>query len=166
MLYKLVEAAGGEIDGRKKLHKLAYLCQRAGTDLGQGFVFHMYGVYSPSLSHDVELAAAWHYLRETVEPGASQYEISLGQEKPDEQSLHAVTDQAGFNLVKNLARESASVLEVLTTIVYLWDAGYRDDRLPTKLHDLKGHLSSYFSHASTLAQNYGLTGDKTTEGGL
>lgn len=49
---------GGSITGRKKLHKLIYLSQALGFDLGQEFIFHFYGVYSPSLSKDLEMAKA------------------------------------------------------------------------------------------------------------
>ena len=78
-LQRLVQAAGGQVDGRKKLHKLAYLCQRKGTDLGQEFQFHMYGVYSPSLARDVDAATAWNLLKEDRLEGGS-YEISLPQD--------------------------------------------------------------------------------------
>src|SRR5579883_1531825 len=79
-LRRLIETAGGRVEGRKKLHKLAYLCQRAGTDLGQSFIFYMYGVYSPSLAQDVEAASEWNIITECASPGEG-YVIALGSEK-------------------------------------------------------------------------------------
>ena len=70
-LRRLVEEAGGEIEGRKKLHKLVYLCQRANVDLDQSFVFHMYGVYSPSLALDLKSAIQWDLLEETPQGDAA-----------------------------------------------------------------------------------------------
>lgn len=53
-------------------------------------------------------------------------------------------------------KESASVLEVVTTVVYLWDKGYREPKLLEKLTDLKGHLSFNFEHAFELVHLYKL----------
>ncbi len=152
----LIEEAGGRVDGRKKLHKLAYLCERGGTDLGQGFVFYMYGVYSPSLAQDVSAAQAWEYITEESDPAGDKYEISLGSKGREHHSVIPDLEQAGLQLVGNLARESASVLEVVTTIAYLWDSGYREPKLREKLTDLKGHLSFHFEHAFDLVNRYGL----------
>ena len=80
-LRQLVQAAGGEIEGRKKLHKVAYLCQRQGLDLGQDFMFHMYGVFSPSLAEDLNEAKEWKVLSELAEqePPYETYTIRLGE---------------------------------------------------------------------------------------
>jgi len=153
----LIEAAGGQVEGRKKLHKLAYLCQRTGTDLGHGFAFHMYGVYSPSLPHDVEAARAWEYVTETVDPKAGKYDIALGAKGKHHEQEADSPNPAGLTLVRALAGESAAVLEVLTTIVYLWDAGYREPKLGAKLLELKGHLESLVPRAFELAQRHALT---------
>lgn len=152
-LRRLVEEAGGEIRGRKKLHKLAYLCQQAGTDLGQSFLFHMYGVYSPSLAQDIEVAELWNVLTET--PSDSDgYVIGLGEEKLEEEAASSKDDTRGFSIVAKLAAQPPAVLEVMSTIVYLGDAGYYGDRLEAKLTELKGHLSSCFSRAYDLADKY------------
>jgi uncharacterized protein YwgA len=156
-LSALVEAAGGRVDGRKKLHKLTYLCQRAGTDIGQSFVFHMYGVYSPSLARDVEAAEAWHLIDENeVEGPGGHYEITTGPAAAANQCNTGNFDTQGLALVRQLAGESPSALEVLTTIAYLWDAGYREPRLREKLQQLKGHLAPYFAHAYDLATRHEL----------
>jgi hypothetical protein len=158
----LVEAAGGQVEGRKKLHKLAYLCQRAGTDLGHGFAFHMYGVYSPSLPQDVEAAEAWGYITEKVNAKAGKYDIALDAKGRNHEKEAEAPNEVGFELVRKLANESPTTLEVLTTIVYLWDAGYRDQKLHEKLHDVKGHLAAQFGHSFELAQRHALTAPVVT----
>ena len=150
-LQRLVEAAGGAdgtVDGRKKLHKLVYLCQRSGTDLGQAFQFHMYGVYSPSLAQDVDAATAWGLLEEKLSAGGS-YEIRLLSDLGP-----PVADMLGLDTVRTLANESSATLEVLSTIVYLWDLDLREEDLRILLRDLKGHLESLFNSAFDLAAQH------------
>ena len=155
-LQRLVQAAGGQVDGRKKLHKLAYLCQRKGTDLGQEFQFHMYGVYSPSLARDVGAATAWELLQEELLPRGA-YEIRLPQGSQVDQFNSPSTGEDGFCMARALAGESSPTLEVLSTIVYLWDLGFRGERLETLLRGVKGHLESLFARSFDLAsQHFGI----------
>lgn len=150
-LQRLVEAAGGTVDGRKKLHKLVYLCQRSGTDLGQAFQFHMYGVYSPSLAQDVDAATAWGLLEEKLSVGGA-YEIRILSDLSP-----PVADMSGLGTVRTLANESSVTLEVLSTIVYLWDLDLRGEDLRISLRGLKGHLESFFDSAFDLAaQHFGI----------
>ena len=153
LLQRLVEAAGGTVDRREKLHKLVYLCQRSGTDLGQAFQFHMYGVYSPSLAQDVDAATAWGLLEE--KPSAEgAYEIQLlSDSQPAELGPH-VADMPILDTVRTLADEPSATLEVLSTIVYLWGLDLRGEDLRTSLHVVKGHLESSFNPAFDLAAQH------------
>lgn len=153
----LAEAAGGQVEGRTRIHRLAYLGQRAGTDLDQVFSFQMYGIYSPSLLHDVAAAAAWGHLQETVDLSAGTYDITLEPKGRRHQREAGAPNEAGFVLARALAHESPPTLDVLTTIAYLWDAGYRDQKLRRKLRDLKGNLAAQFGQAFELAQRHTLT---------
>ncbi len=154
-LQRLVEAAGGTVEGRKKLHKLVYLCQRSGTDLGQAFQFHMYGVYSPSLARDVDAATAWGLLEEKSSAGGA-YEIRLLSE-PRSAKIDPPVADIGLDTVRTLANESSATLEVLSTIVYLWDLDLRGEDLRISLRDVKGHLESLFNSAFDLAaQRFGI----------
>ena len=147
----LIEAAGGKVDGRKKLHKLAYLCERAGTDLGQGFVWHMFGVYSPSLALDLEAAEKWEYITERAQAGGG-YEISLRHTIDHLRCGLPTRTEPVCNWWRISQASRRRLSEVVTTIVYLWDSGYRDQKLREKLRDLKGHLSSQFSRAFSLGK--------------
>lgn len=152
-LQKLFEAAGGTVDGRKKLHKLAYLCQRSGTDLGQAFQFHMYGVYSPSIAQDVDAATAWGLLEEELSAGGA-YEIRLLSDSQPAESGPLVANEPGLCAVRTLAGESPGTLEVLSTIVYLWDLNLRGEDLSESLRAMKGHLNSFFDRAFDLAAQH------------
>ncbi|MBI3966542.1 MAG: hypothetical protein HY329_12990 [Chloroflexi bacterium] len=151
-IQQLIEECGGTIDGRKKLHKLAYLCQRAGTDLDQIFKFHYYGVFSPSLTQDIETATDWRLIDEAQ--CNEGFHLSLGQERlPD---IYRVIGQetVGLEVAKELARQSPQMLEALTTILYLYDQGYVAARLHEKLEELKPHLSRLFPIAYNLAEKH------------
>lgn len=159
-LRRLVEEAGGEIEGRKKLHKLVYLCQRANVDLDQSFVFHMYGVYSPSLALDLKTATQWGLLNET--PQGDAYHIRLGDLRIDAARIDDRDHPLDYAIARALAPESATVLEALSTIVYLYDNQYRGDDLGKKLESLKGHLRKDFPRAFALAgAHYGLRPEET-----
>ena len=149
-LQRLVKAAGGEVVGRKKLQKVAYLCQYDGTDLGQTFVFHMYGVYAPSLAQDLRAAVRWQLLEEE-HPKEEPYVIRVPQNPA--YSSSGAGDPA-WNIVRELAGQSATMLEVLSTIVYLWDIEFRGKKLNDSLLKLKPHLKQYFGHAFRLAEQH------------
>lgn len=151
-IQQLIEECGGTIDGRKKLHKLAYLCQRAGTDLDQVFKFHYYGVFSPSLAQDVETATDWHLIDE--EPSSEGFHLSLGKEHLPDLYRVAGQETVGLEVAKELTGQAPQMLEALTTILYLYDQGYEPARLYEKLVELKPHLSRFFPRAYGLTERY------------
>lgn len=156
-LQLLVKAAGGDVEGRKKLHKLVYLCQLKGTDLGQEFVFYMYGVYSPSLAHDLRAAIQWGLLEEDPKEEDRTEDIPYlihvrVPKKPD--YIARGGDGSDWDIVWELRDESATMLEVLSTIVYLWECNYQGRKLHRKLQELKPHLKQHYSSAYRLAEQH------------
>jgi uncharacterized protein YwgA len=148
MLEALFAAAGGKVEGRTKLHKLAYLCQVAGDDLGQDFIFHLYGVFSPSLDLDIERGILWGLLKE--ERGAGNLVITYLCTDPSQSAKKG----PGFALVSQLANEPSRVLELLSTIAYLDRVGYSNEELEEKLKELKGHLQKFENQAWRLAEKH------------
>lgn len=146
----LVQRVGGTVEGRKKLHKLVYLCQDRGLDFGQDFIFHEYGVYSPGLAWDLQQAVRWDVLREDQinARDMTMYRITLGEE------AHPGAFDGDTAFVPALAEESASTLEVLGTVVYLARRGYDGAELMEALESLKGHLRNHFARALELAGTY------------
>ncbi|MDQ5938268.1 MAG: uncharacterized protein QG574_5631 [Cyanobacteriota bacterium erpe_2018_sw_21hr_WHONDRS-SW48-000092_B_bin.40] len=143
-LKMLLSAAGSTVQGRKKLQKLAYLCQAAGEPLGQSFTFYHYGVYSPTLADDIRAAASMKLVDEI--DGLHQVVTKL--KKPV-----AVSNTKGFALVTKLADKEARLLEVLTTILYLRYHGYTGEGLKAKLTAIKGQHSEFFANAFELANS-------------
>ncbi len=139
----LLSAAGNTVQGRKKLQKLAYLCQAAGEPLGQSFTFYHYGVYSPTLADDVRAAASMQLIDEFD---------GLGTVITKLKAPVAVAPTKGYALVQKLKDKEARLLEVLTTILYLKSQGYTDAALNSKLTALKGQHSEFFAEAFELAQ--------------
>ena len=126
----LIKAVGGTIDGRKKLHKLVYLCQAKGLDFGHSFIFHFYGVYSPSLAADLEIAEDWGLLKQEMDVSGA-YQISLNKD-----ACEGMVKPSP--LIVNLDRVG----------------GYKGKALSDKLVELKGHLKRYIPDAKVLAQQY------------
>lgn len=143
-LKMLLSAAGNTVQGRKKLQKLAYICQIAGEPLGQSFTFHHYGVYSPTLADDIRAAASMQLIEEFDGIGT----VVTKLKKPV-----TVENTKGYALVKKLADKEARLLEVLTTILYLKSQGYEDTALKAKLTALKGQHSDFFAEAFELAES-------------
>jgi len=146
------------IDGRKKFHKLIYLLQDRGIDFGQGFIFHNYGVYSPSLAMDLTHACHLEGLKEEEKEketgGYKYYEYSLGDDYKDFLDENEPEDLRIDENLKRLLELDTPVLEVLSTIVYLDKKGYRGEKLEGTLGDLKGHLKKYFPEAYKAAGEF------------
>lgn len=145
----LLKVAGGKVEGRKKLQKLAYICQSKGEFLSYDFDFHLYGVYSADLTNDVLLAKEWGILNEKAR--GNKFDIEL-LEKPQDSNL--LKNSLGFRLVAKLKDEQSTVLEVLSTIIYLDSKGYSGEELDSKLDSLKGHLKNDFPKAWELYKKY------------
>ena len=143
---------GGEVAGRKRLHKLIFLSQELGIDFDQDFIFHHYGVYSPSLSQDLKLAKQWDILDEIREERSNGVEYRyhlLNQDVPEGSD----GEEEVVNQIRELAQQPAMVLEVLSTIVFLDKQGYSKQVIVKKLKELKGHLQHCFDDAFRLAKD-------------
>ncbi len=140
----LLSAAGSTVLGRKKLQKLAYLCQAAGEPLGQSFTFYHYGVYSSTLADDIRAAVSMQLIDE--------YD-GLGTVVTKLKTPVQVSQTKGFSVVQKLKDKEARLLEVLTTILYLKSQGYIGSALKAKLTALKGQHAEFFNDAFDLAKN-------------
>ena len=146
------DAIGGEIDGRKKIHKIIYLCQKKGIVFGQDFIFHYYGVFSPGLSSDLQQAEQWGIIEEKQIEHSWGISYSLKLKEADQNENYQEDILKHKDFITRIAKEKASVLEVLSTIVYLFHEGYSNEDIESKLADLKGHLDNFFPVAKKLAK--------------
>lgn len=146
-----------KIDSKKKLHKLVYLLQEYDEDFDQDFKFHYYGVFSPSLASDLDIADFEGRVHISESEDQFGYIIELDEgEYPD---LNLISDKAK-ELIEVFEFEEPQLLEVLSTIVYLDRNYYEGNELLFKLHELKPKLIDHYPKAFGFAEEYyGITLD-------
>jgi uncharacterized protein YwgA len=112
---QIVRDAGGEIVGRTRLQKTAYLLSVAGFEDAFRFGYKYYGPYSESLSDSAELAAAFDRISE------SQQQAGWGGTYSVYRSEHGPLSSDGRRvaLAQEAARSDAILLELAATAAYL-----------------------------------------------
>jgi uncharacterized protein len=119
---RIVRDAGGELVGRTRLQKVAYLTQLAGFSADFRFEYRHYGPFSEDLARGVEIASAFGDIQEEerrAEWGGrySIYRTPGTPTSPDDQ-------RAAF--VRKAAEIGAIELELAATAAYL----YAVEKLP------------------------------------
>ncbi|MBD3383026.1 MAG: hypothetical protein GF404_12630 [candidate division Zixibacteria bacterium] len=149
-LVKLVEKSPEGIKSRKKFHKLVYLLQETGEDFDQNYIFHNYGVFSPTLASDLDNAVERDVLSVSIEEkDFKEYIYTKGTEKICGESIEIEK----MDLIKKLIFEEPRFLEVLSTIVYLDRFHYKGKELISKLKELKPKHKPYYDNALRMAKN-------------
>ena len=146
----LIEKVGGTVNGRKKLHKLVYLLQHSGDNLGYRFVFHNYGVFSPLLANDLDMGSSMNAIEQKIIPGSNAYKISLS-ETASKMIINDDLSSKSEEIIEVLKNKEPQLLEALSTIVYLNSNYYQGTRLRKKLEELKPNLASQYDEAFELA---------------
>ncbi|MFO7264129.1 MAG: hypothetical protein A6D91_06165 [Bacillaceae bacterium G1] len=146
----------GEVRGRKKLQKIAFLLQHWGTDLQSRFTYHFYGPYSADLQALIQELAAQEFLTEEREKGQFVYRITekgrdfiakwegrfAGEGRsPAQTARKTAPANIPVQRLKALAAQSAPFLELLSTYAYLLETGDRPDGAREKAMRLKPHLA-------------------------
>lgn len=152
-LAEIINAAGGAVVGKKKLQKLIYLAQEKGLYLGYDFEYYFHGVFCSDIETDLRIAKNFGVLNQEQEftnEFGNPVRVSVVDKEACSPEPVDAERQKGLELVEALAPKSARVLEVLSTIVYLTNAGYNGKERDSHLHRLKGHLEEFFSDAQTL----------------
>ena len=113
---EIVRDAGGQIIGRTKLQKVAYLLELAGLGEGFDFRYRYYGPYSEDLATAIHVAAAFEFISEEERPASwgGMY------------SIYRAAPAAGDRLLgprAKFAEEAAKIgsieLELAATAAYL-----------------------------------------------
>lgn len=130
-IYALLVAADGEIDGRIRLQKIAYLLQQKSHQNVLNFIYHHYGPFCRELNDALDLAVSNNKLEEKKvntsfgtsysafklrESSSSGIESFVGQ--PMEQAKH---------LVAKLKMQPSVILELAATIHWLKEKEEVDD---------------------------------------
>ncbi|MBX6323715.1 MAG: hypothetical protein IRY94_18010 [Rhodospirillaceae bacterium] len=120
----IVGLNGGELAGRTRMQKTAFLLEQAGMRSGLGFIYHHYGPFSADLARGWEEAEVDErlVLHERIGPrGVPLTVFSTREPAPDRLGdLPADTARA---LLALMERRSDVVLELAATIAFLARAG-------------------------------------------
>jgi uncharacterized protein YwgA len=118
---QIIRDAGGEIVGRTKLQKTAYLLELAGFGREFRFGYKYYGPFSDGLANAAELAAAFGLVTETQRPASWGGTYSVYSAGPTEGP-----DDTRRRLAREAAAADAILLELAATAAYLAREGRED----------------------------------------
>ena len=119
----IVRDAGGQIVGRTRLQKTAYLLFITGLESDFRFVYKHYGPFSEDLAASAEDAALLHLMSETEQQASwggtySVYRSNVLDQTADHGPRRALAEEA--------ARANAIELELAATAAFLALDGYSD----------------------------------------
>jgi uncharacterized protein YwgA len=120
----IVRDAGGEIIGRTKLQKVAYLMELAGFSSGFEFEYRHYGPYSEGLAAAIRDADAFGLVKETEHPAnwGGMYSIFTTTEAAGRSS--SSSPRAMF--ASSASNINPIELELAATAAYLSECGHQD----------------------------------------
>lgn len=119
----VVAAAGGELIGRVRLQKTAYLLDRLGLNSGFEYEYHHYGPYSRDLDNATLDAKAFELVEERFERRRSDgamYSIFASKGDPRDEAYGDLGRERAGELVKAFAQTNVTVLELAATVDWLW----------------------------------------------
>ena len=123
----LIALNGGELVGRTRLQKGAYLLHRCGANFGLPFIYYHYGPYSSDLASGCLDACAEGWVEIEERPGRHgvRYAIfTLGKDARPSGRLGALPAAKARRLLKKMEEVEDIVLELAATIVYFGENGY------------------------------------------
>ncbi len=123
----LVRLNGGQIVGKTRLQKMAYLLEAKGLGLGTEFDYRDFGPFSADLAFAMDDAEALGYVSTEERPGfhAVPYTIyAVNESCPSFDPADVRGVQAALKIMDGY---SALVLELAATAVYLKSNGYPKD---------------------------------------
>jgi uncharacterized protein YwgA len=121
---EIVRDAGGEIVGRTRLQKVAYLLELAGFGDGFQFEYRHYGPYSEDLADAIRLADAYDLVQEVEHKATWGGTYSIFRVKEGAEATEA-RDRTAF--VQKAAGIDAIELELAATAAYLASAENSED---------------------------------------
>ena len=182
----LIALHDGELVGRTRLQKRAYLLHRCGAEFTLNFAYHHYGPYSFDLADGLTDARAEGLIEIEEKPGRYGIQYAIFRLKGDvdhPERLGKLPVSAARRLLKIMEQEPSDiVLEIAATIIFLRDEGgyacqpveelkvrkplkateHRIDRARTLLSQLR--LDTISSHDSEMRRHYANVGVQDTHG--
>ena len=127
----LITLSGGEVIGKTRLQKEAYLLDQCGAGFALPFIYHHYGPYSFELAEGWEDAQAEDRIEIKERPGRyGVYSIfKLNESGGTSDSLGSLSaDEVQAHLDK-MTTASDVVLELAATLVFLREEGYGEQAI-------------------------------------
>lgn len=122
LLMQLIAAADGEIVGRVRLQKIAYLLEQSGLGAGLPFSYHHYGPYSRQLDEAIDAARALGMIEEQVKARAvdgAPFSVFRARSDAVEETLGAIPSERARGLIATMKAVPSTVIELAATIHWL-----------------------------------------------
>ena len=147
------------IEGRKKLQKMVHILQSAGYTFEYPFSLHYHGPFSFELKAELDALCAEGIVREqhTVASGNDfpQYDFQPGEKLPEILSRVGADDSPAWAAAaRELNGKPSHELEAISTLLFLKDRGFQDERLQQRFAELKPRLASKFESANAAADRF------------
>lgn len=151
---------GGELVGRTRLQKGAYLLHRCGANFGLPFVYYHYGPYSFDLAAGCADAREDGRIEIDEKPGRHgvRYAIFKTAEKAD--GIGALSRREALGFVKKMQPCTDVVLELAATVAFLRDEGGYGEKAvaETKVRKSLKATDERMGRAQSLLRDLGLAG--------
>ncbi|MEQ8967093.1 MAG: hypothetical protein RID91_14840 [Azospirillaceae bacterium] len=116
----MMAAADGEIVGRVRFHKIAYLLEEAGMHSGIWFSYHHYGPFSRDLADALDHAVVKDRVREDQGRRSDSNPYSIFRSAaPQAGDFDGMTVEQARALVQRMKDQPSVVLELAATIHWL-----------------------------------------------
>lgn len=152
-ILKLIEATGGKVGGRKRLQKLTHIIKNLGFPIPLDFIYYRYGPYSPELGATISNLNALRLLKESHRKQIFEYEITKNGkafikllEKNNLVEKYDIPDKIN-KAVNFISQKDPSLLELVSTIMFLMEYGESYKKACTEAKKLKPHLRNHMQDA-------------------
>ena len=168
VVVNLIKLNHGQLTGRTRLQKEAYLLDRCGGKFGLRFTYHHYGPYSFELAEGWEDAQAAERIDIVERPGRYDVPYSVFTVRGPVGAPDRLGDLSAIDArerLQKMASVSDIVLELAASIIYLEEEGYAEQtikelktRKPLKATD------QLVAKASSLLVSLGFEGNRSLQG--
>ena len=154
-LMKLISTCN-QVDGRKKLQKVVHILRSLGYPFEYRYSFHYHGPFSVELKSEIDKLVESGLVSEKEEPAGNYTKYVYSTTEAARQILQSVDYSAEApwtQLSHHLSHKSAQELEALSTILYLRELGYSDDKLKAEFGKLKPQLTPLWENSYSEANS-------------
>ncbi|MDQ7032892.1 MAG: hypothetical protein Q9M37_09310 [Desulfonauticus sp.] len=143
-----VVASVGSIKGRKKLQKMIFILKNLGAPFQERFKLYYFGPYSVDLQLELEELSLLKIIEEIWDGNLCLYNFKSEELKKNFLDNSEVKEY--IPVIKELNKTNTSVLELLSTYLYLIRVEENEEIARKKLKIIKPHLYSKFEEALNL----------------